>query len=159
MTQTRLLPKPLGKLEGVDSTPMPVTDYLVPDEKAAALQELNRIDTTSHHIRRWEFIYVVRDDAPAVHIRDMGPANLYLQGELQVVGAMEESVESLREHANDMRFQNSLARHMEERQGVKQQMKDNYFAWVFERAKLAQNQSTFGPGLTRQRNLFARRKS
>ena len=68
MTDSELIPKTREQLiyGGEYAANVAITDRLDPDEKVYLLIEVNRIDTTSRHVRRWEFIYVQRDGELAV---------------------------------------------------------------------------------------------
>lgn len=157
MSSELLLPKTLAQLAAVPQVAdMPVTDHLVPDEKVWKLTEVNRLDTTSRHMRRWEFIYVLRDGEMAVHIRDLGPVTP--QQELEVWALWEDSWEKCREEADSIRFANSLGVFFQEREGEKQRMVDVWAKWRQELWEQKYNRSHFGPKYTRQRNAFVRRK-
>lgn len=154
-----LVPKTLAQTAGrTEEVAIPVTDFLVPDEMAWKLVEVNRIDTTSHHVRRWEFIYVVRNDELAVHITDMGPAGAFNAAELEVWGLWEEKWEQLRQDANEVRFANSIGVFFNDRKGEMEKMVDVFLKYKAEQWEMAHNRSHFGPKYSRQRNEFFRRK-
>lgn len=157
-----LVPKTLSAIASVPEPPpeaqIPVTDYLVPDEHVWKLSELNRIDTTSRNVRRWEFIYVNRDGNIAVHIRDMGPVASYSTPELEVWALWEDSWEKCREEADSIRFANTLGVFFGERKGEMTKMVDVWAKWRMELYEQSQNRSHFGPKHKRERNAFVRRK-
>lgn len=99
-----------------------ITDYVLPDEKAYRLVE---IVMTPHDMskggkrfrpqtwigrRRWQVVWVLRNDQLAQHITDMGDAGLYKSGPLQIWSLWEESVAELREIANQWRSDDSWER-------------------------------------------------
>ena len=53
----------------------PITTYISMDEPAIQLLELNAPSPDSTSVRRYRHIRVVRNDAPAEYIEDMGPAS------------------------------------------------------------------------------------
>ena len=161
MADSELVPKTREQriYGGEYSANVAIADRLDPDEKVYLLIELNRIDVTSRHVRRWEFIYVQRDGELAVHITDMGPSSLITASELQVISAFEDSVEQCREHANDMRSRDSLKTFFANRAGEMENMKDVWFKWKMELWEQAHNRSHFGPVYHRQRNEANRRNN
>ena len=53
---------------------MPITETVFMDEWAILLYETNGPAADSHSVRRYRHILVVRNDAPAEYVEDMGPA-------------------------------------------------------------------------------------
>lgn len=150
-----LKPKKLSQIAvAVREAELPIAEVLHPDEKCYKLAELVRLDTTSKHLRRWEFIYVQRDGQMAVHIEDMGPADA--TPELQVISVWEDSVSYCREEANRMRYENALAKFFEERKGEMEKFIEVWANWRSELYLQKKNRSTLGPKFNRQRNEFVR---
>lgn len=156
-TDGLLLPKRFGDIApGIGQADLPLTYTLDPDEKFFKLTEVNRIDTTSRHVRRWEFIYVQRDGNLHVHVADMGSAELFQEPELEVYGLWEETVAWGREQADDMRFHNSLRKSMQERADEPKKLFEVWLKYKSELWEQKQNRSVMGPAFTRQRNAFVR---
>lgn len=92
-----------------------ITDYVQPDEKAYRLVEIVMTPyamskgrrrfkpQTMVGRRRWQVIWVNRDDHLAQHITDMGDAKLYNRGPVNIPGLWEHTVAELREIANQWR--------------------------------------------------------
>lgn len=70
----------------VDSNFMPVTMYVWPDERCANYREVDLLtpDFTSYH--RYRMVHVVRHDALAEYIEDMGPSNRVVGGPVTIIG-------------------------------------------------------------------------
>lgn len=74
------------------------------NEPAMLLKEFNKDSS------RWQSVYVVRHDKIAEYTKKLGPTSLYKHGPINIIGgdpesgAMFESVGSLRDIANDMRY-------------------------------------------------------
>ena len=96
-----------------------LTDYILPDEKAWRLVEIvmtpyamSRGRTrfkpkTMIGRRRWQVVWVNRDDRLAQHITDMGDASLFNRGPVNIPGLFEHTVAELREIADQWRNDNS----------------------------------------------------
>lgn len=69
-------------------------------EKAIALYEMNLLSPTGLK-RRYEIIWVVRDDKSAEYRRDMGEVTK--QDQIRIPSYMEHTVSELREMANKLR--------------------------------------------------------
>jgi len=87
------------------------TSEIWPDEKALLLIERDEMAPDSYGFRRYQSIFVVRDDHLAKYMEDMGPAHLFLASGFDIpggdpgnpLGAWEETVGSLREWADTFR--------------------------------------------------------
>lgn len=77
------------------------TAYVLGDEKALVLYEENRMSPMGSR-RRYEVIWVVRDDKPAEYRHDMGKVtNVDL---VRIPSYMEHTVSELREMANQLKL-------------------------------------------------------
>ena len=137
---------------------VPQTEFVQPWEKAWALRETNHLTRDYRSLRRWQFIYVLRDDAIAEWVRDLGPAASFPDcSELRIFSLFQDEVQALIDQAEDMRNESRLFQEMLfEHQRTSTLIPDT-LAWAHERQKQRLNASTFGPGFTKQRNLFARK--
>lgn len=146
-------------------TLVPKTPHVVPvaltvrsDEKALAIVELNHLTTDYRELRRWQFIYVNRDDKIAEWCRDLGPSAMYPYcSEFRIYSFFSDEVAELMDQAEDMRNEalEFRARLMEHQ--ATSNLIPEFLAFKDEQAKQRKNQSTFGPGFNRARNLFARK--
>ena len=96
-----------------------ITEHVNPDEKAYRLVELVMTPyamskgrkrfkpKTMIGRRRWQVLWVNRDDRLAQHITDMGAASLYDRGPVNIPGLWEHTVAELREIADQWRNDDS----------------------------------------------------
>lgn len=127
------------------------------DEKAFALSELNFLTTDYKSLRRWQFIYVLRDGDVAEFVKDMGPAVSFKAPELRVYSFWMDSVGQLLEEADRMRYEDDTFGQLLAEVKGRSTLIPEFIAFKEEQHKLLRNASTFGPGFTRQRNEFIRR--
>jgi len=79
---------------------IPATNYVLGDEKALYLYEMN-LPSPLGQRRRYEIIWVVRDGKRTEHRRDLGKVTQNEQ--LRIPSYMEHTVSELREMANQLR--------------------------------------------------------
>ena len=84
------------------------TSYVLTDEKAMALYELNFKSPDQKERRRYEIIEVIRDGEVAEYRRDLGNAKTFPHDQIRIPSFMEHTVGELREIANSVRFQPSF---------------------------------------------------
>jgi hypothetical protein len=133
------------------------TETVSPDEPCMGLQECNRLMPGAGGATEWhrvQCVYVVRGDAIAEHVRDLGPAvNFEGIPETKMLGFGEESVALFQEQADRDRaddYYRKLQRELHEGSSlIKDFIDQKERNW-----KLIRNQSVFGPSVTRQRNGF-----
>lgn len=123
------------------------------DEKVWQLSEVNKLPTDYKGLRRWQLIYVMRDDKLYEWATELGPASDFPYcSEFRLFSFGNDTVDEMRDQALAMRlesieFQKLLAEHQAE-----STFKRDYLALMHERGKQRRNESVFGPGFTRQRN-------
>ncbi len=112
-------------------------------------------------LRRYQLIGVNREGRIALWVHDMGPAENYEFGALQVLALWEETVEWVQEKATEIRegdlaFARSV---IHERQAL---LKERWPKMAQEQAELLRlnlaNRSVFGPALKVERNAFVRKE-
>lgn len=139
---------------------VPVCMKLRGDEKALALVETNHLTTDYRELRRWQFIYVNRNDTVAEWCRDLGPASNFPRcSEIRIWSFWEDEVDELMDQAEDMRNEHREFREILEEQQATSTLVTDFLAFNEERWKQLHNQSVFGPGGHTQRNMFVRRKA
>ncbi|KKL26403.1 hypothetical protein LCGC14_2395630 [marine sediment metagenome] len=79
---------------------IPATDFVLGDEKAVYLYEMNLLSPLGQR-RRYEIIWVVRDDKKTEYRRDLGKVTEDAQ--IRLPSYMEHTVKELREMANQLR--------------------------------------------------------
>lgn len=77
----------------------PATTYVLTDEKAWNLSEVNLVGGPGEGIRRAQVITVLRDDDLADYFEDMGPADAFTADQFRVPSLWEHTVGELREIA------------------------------------------------------------
>lgn len=133
---------------------MPQAMSVHPDEPVLCLYERNGLTADYKLRRRWQFIYVNRGDEIAEFIRDLGPE--MNAPELILYSYWCDSVGQVMELADEQRWgENPFHQMLLEAQGTST-LTTEFAAYLGEREKQKRNQSTFGPGFTRQRNAFVR---
>lgn len=65
---------------------MPVTDYIYYDELCMYYREMDLLDPEWKTYRRYRFAVVVRNDALAEYVEDMGPRDDYVGGPVNIIG-------------------------------------------------------------------------
>lgn len=123
----------------------PVTAAINTNEKAMSLREENL------HGRRYQIIVVVRNDELAEWWNDMGPAEKFKAGPLSIPSLFEHSVAELRDIATASRSDDTWQKEMA---GIvaESTLIPDFLEQYEERFKIVRNQSTFGPGVSHQRN-------
>lgn len=152
---------PVTENEKAPRTPHIVAQALTvhPDEKALALVERDLLTTDYRERRRWQFVYVLRNDNVAEWTRDMGLASDYpYASEFRIYSFWEDSVAELKEQAEGMRDDDYWQRFLAEKQ-AESTLITEHIAFEEEKYLQSKNRSTFGPGFSRQRNLFAKKRT
>jgi hypothetical protein len=136
-------------------TVMVAAPFISPDEKAYALVEVNLgIDYIGK--RRIQIVYVNRGDELAEWRKDLGPADSFTSNQFRIPALWEHTVGELWDIAEQQRLkEDEWERFIQEEQQASTLISD-WLTELEERNKLARNQSTFGPGYTRQRNGVSR---
>ena len=137
---------------------VPITNKIKGDEKAWMLVERNLLTRDYKELRRWQFIYVNRGDVIHEWCRDLGMAKSYPDcSEFRLVSLWQDEVDELMDQALEMRNESREFRARLYEHRASSTLTTDYTAWLHERGKQLRNQSVFGPGFSRQRNLFARK--
>ena len=162
--------------EGVGQTGLPsvvaFTPFVFDNEKVYALIETDMTPWAASHagtqftpesyvgLRRYQFIGVNRGDRIALWVHDMGPAESFDFGALEVLSLWEETVAEVQDTANDIREKDAafnrnviLAR--------QQELKELWPEMAYKQSELLRlnlrNQSVFGPAVVAERNAFVRK--
>lgn len=152
---------------------MPFTPFVFGNEKVYSLIETDmtpwraslggkRFTPDSWQgLRRYQLIGVNRGGRIALWVHDMGPADVFRFGDLQVLCLWEETVAWAQDKAQDIRegdlaFAESVVR---ERQQI---LKERWPEMAYQQNELLRknlaNQSVFGPAVKAERNAFIRRE-
>lgn len=130
------------------------------DEKVWELAELNKLTLDYKELRRWQFVYVIRNDEVVEWVSDLGPASAFPYcSEFRLFSFGQDTVDQIQEEAMQMRIESTDFRKMLAEHQAESTLTRDYVAFLHEKVKQLRNESVFGPGFTRQRNLFARRKA
>lgn len=87
---------------------IPATQYILADEKAYWLSEVNKQSPGSKGFRRYQIITVIRDDAQAQYWDDLGPVNNWKGiDQFTIPSLFEHTVAELQEIARQMRSDKS----------------------------------------------------
>lgn len=152
---------------------MPFTPFVFGDEKAYALIETDmtpwraslggkRFTPESWQgLKRYQLIGVNRGDRIALWVHDMGPAESFDFGALQVVGLWEETVAAVQDIANDIREKDAaFARDVVKMR--QQYLKEKWPEMAYQQSELLKlnqaNRSVFGPAVCAERNAFVRKE-
>lgn len=92
----------------VRDLPLPQTESVKPDEPTLGLMEVELLTDDMKSIHRYQLVYVIRNDAIAVHATDMGLADLEPSGPIQIYTTPDgregvHTVAETREMANQVR--------------------------------------------------------
>ena len=80
---------------------IPVTDYILSEEPAWALAEVN-LQVPFKGLRRYQIVYVARDDKLTEYRKDLGPAKDFETIQFRIPSVWVHSVGELREIASDL---------------------------------------------------------
>lgn len=127
-----------------------------PNEAAFLLRETNELNRSKRSLRRFQRIWVNRNDQLVFFTKDMGPASDFTYPELQIPSEWVHTVAELQAFAEEVRGGNELDELFEERQKESTLIKD-WLDQVERRRKIVANRSQFGPGYKKQRNGFSLR--
>ena len=133
------------------------TTYVLADEKAMGLLEveLQTEDGTGTH--RFQIISVIRNDKQANYVSDLGSRLLYPNPPLNIISYMEHSVAELQDMANEARARSDVTKRLAELQ--EESSKDRNIIKEFleqkeRNSKIIANRSQLGPTYRVQRNGF-----
>jgi hypothetical protein len=127
-----------------------------PNEAAWLLRETNELNKSKRSLRRYQRIWVNRNDQLTVFTKDLGPASDFTYPELQIPAEWAHTVAELQAIAEQVREGNELEELFEERQSESTLIKD-WLDQVERRRQVFNNRSVFGPGGKTQRIGFPRR--
>lgn len=138
---------------------LPVALRVRGDEKAWMLVERSLLTTDYKELRRWQFIYVNRGDQIAEWCQDLGLASQWPDvTDFRLVSMWEDSVDELMDQATAWRHEQGEFHERLLEYRATSTLIPEWLALIDEKRMQRRNQSTFGPGFTRQRNLFASRR-
>lgn len=128
-----------------------------PDEKAFLLVERN-LPFDRIGVRRIQILYVNRGDRLAEWRKDLGPASDFQNEGVRIPSFWEHTVGELWDIAERHRYRDNdyWARFAAEQQAESTLITD-FLNHKEESWKLIDNQSVFGPGVSKQRNGFSKR--
>jgi hypothetical protein len=127
-----------------------------PDEPAWLLRETNELNKSKRSLRRYQRIWVNRNDELTVFAKDLGAASDFTYPELQIPAEWVHTVAELQEIAEQVREGTDVQELIEERQSESTLVQD-WLDQVERRRKVVQNHSVFGPSGKSQRNGFSLR--
>ena len=132
------------------------TNVIHPDEKAYILGERNLIRPPLHEWRRYQVIVVNRDDQLAEWWDDLGPAEDFTAPGLDVLSEWEHTVAELQDIAERQRLgEDYWQKRLVELEGESTLIPD-FLNYKEEAWKVINNQSVFGPGVSKQRIGFSK---
>lgn len=127
-----------------------------PNELAWLLRETNELNRAKRSLRRYQRVWVNRDDQIVFFTKDLGPASDFTYPELQIPAEWCHTVAELQAIAEQVRDGHELEELFEERQSESTLVQD-WLEQVERRRKVMNNRSVFGPGGKTQRNGFSLR--
>lgn len=151
---------------------MPFTPFVLRDERTYALIETDMtpwraslggkrfMPESWRGLRRYQMIGVNRGDRIALWVHDMGPAESFDFGALQVLSIWEHTVAEVQDIAEDIRLKDApFARDVIK---VRQQLQgERWPEMAYRQSELLRlnlaNQSVFGPAVRVERNAFVRK--
>lgn len=125
-----------------------------PNEPAWLLRETNELNRSKRSLRRYQRIWVNRNDELAVFVKDIGPASDFTYPELQIPAEWCHTVAELQAIAAEVREGRELEALFEERQKESTLVQD-WLDQVESNRKIMRNRSVFGAGGKTQRNGFS----
>ena len=129
-----------------------------PNEPAWLLRETNHLNPAFRSLRRYQRIWVNRNDKLTVFTKDLGPASDFTYPELQIPAEWVHTVAELQAIAEQVREGRELEELFEERTKESTLVRD-WLDQVERNRKLVHNRSHFGPYGKTQRNGFSLRKA
>ena len=84
------------------------TTYILGDEKALGLYEMNEIKPNGRKWCRYQIIHVIRDGKQAEYRQNLGDAKKFKHCQIRIPSYMEHTVNELREMANEMRIEKPI---------------------------------------------------
>lgn len=133
------------------------TSFLVRNERAATLYEVNEMAPDYRGFRRVQTIVVVRDDDLAEYRTDLGPADEFTAPEFQIPAGFQHSVEELKDIALAQRYGDDYWQKRTEELSLESTLIPDYVDWTEERGRILNNTTKIGPGFTKQRNGYSRK--
>lgn len=136
-------------------TVRPVTLAVHEDEKAWSLTE--RIFAMDGPYRRFQIITVVRDDKLTEWWNDLGPEASFTAPEVTFPSFFVHSVAQLRDMAETFRHRDDYWQKFMAEKNAECTLVEDWLTYLEENWARIYNRSSFGPGVTKQRNGFSRR--
>ena len=131
------------------------TPYILADERAMGLMEVELLTPDGKGIHRYQIIYVVRNDQQSPHVVDLGDRLLFPNPPLNIFSYLEHSVAELQNMADEARARSSVTKRLAELSEASRKDKNIINEFLERKArdvKTIKSQSHFGPTLTKQRN-------
>lgn len=136
----------------------PVVAAIHEDEKAFRLAEWNLVRPPAYQLHRWQVVFVNRGGELAEWWEDLGPAKNFTAPPVNIPSLWEHTVAELRDIAERHRLMDDYWTKFLEEESQASTMIPDFLAHYEERWRIANNQSQFGPLISRQRNGTNRRK-
>lgn len=133
------------------------TPYILADEKAMGLVEVELLTPDSKNVHRYQIVYVVRNDQQSPFVVDLGDRLLFPNPPLNILSYMEHSVAELQDMATEARARSSVTKRLAELSEASRVDKSLIKAFLERKEsnwKIIRNQSHFGPTLVKQRTGF-----
>lgn len=136
---------------------VPVTETVHPDEKCWRLKEVNLIRPPLHQWRRYQMLWVARNDVIYEWSRDLGPSEDFDAPGCDIPGLFEHTVGELWDIAERYRLGEDHWQKWLREQEDESTLIPDWINQVQERHQIIHNRSVFGPGGHTQRNGFSRK--
>lgn len=92
------------------------TPYILADEKAMGLMEVELLTEDGKGVHRYQIIYVVRNDQQSPYVVDLGDRLLFPNPPLHIFSYLEHSVAELQDMADEARARSSVTKRLSELQ-------------------------------------------
>jgi hypothetical protein len=139
----------------------PTTDYIVADEKAMGLQEVDVMSDDYKELRRVQIIYVPRNDVLTKYVTDLGPTIRFPNPPLNVYSQMEHTVAELQEIALEAKDRSNVVSRvaaLHEEAVTDHNIVKEFLERKDAERKTAYNKSHYGPTTKVQRIGYSRRE-
>ena len=132
------------------------TPYILPNERALGLQEVELLSPSGKEIHRYQIVYVVRNDKPAKYVTDLGSSLLFPNPPLNIIDD-QGTVAEIMDMATDARGRSSVTKRLAELQEESARDKNIIKEFLEQKErnwKVIRNQSHYGPTTRIQRIGF-----
>jgi hypothetical protein len=131
-----------------------ITEHVVDDEKAWSLREVNLVKAPLHQWRRYQVITVIRGDCLTEWWKDLGPVENFTTPQIEIPSLGEHSVVELRYMADQYRHEDDYWGKFAAEKAAESSIIPELINQLEENQRIIHNRSSFGPGISHQRNGF-----